>query len=65
MKLHDNTIAHIAKIIQMAIITGTDIVDHLRMMELELTENDILVLTQDYKSRQDNSVEEMIKKVSN
>lgn len=65
MKLHDNTIAHIAKIIQMAIITGTDIVDHLRMMELELTENDILVLTQEYKSRQDNSVEEMIKKVSN
>ena len=65
MKLHDNTIAHIAKIIQMAIITGTDIVDHLRMMELELTENDILVLAQEYKSRQDNSVEEMIKKVSN
>tara|TARA_B100000927_G_scaffold6852_1_gene5457 strand:+ start:1039 stop:1236 length:198 start_codon:yes stop_codon:yes gene_type:complete len=65
MKLHDNTIAHIAKIIQMAIITGTDIVDHLRMMELELSENDILVLTQEYKSRQDNSVEEMIKKVSN
>ncbi len=65
MKLHDNTIAHIAKIIQMAIITGTDIVDHLRMMELELSENDILVLTQEYKSHQDNSVEEMIKKVSN
>jgi len=34
MKLHDNCISHIAKIVQLAILTGTDIVDNLRAMEL-------------------------------
>ena len=32
-KLSDNAIAHIAKIVQVAILTGTDIVDNLRMAE--------------------------------
>ena len=42
MKLHDNTIAHIAKIIQMAILSGTDIVDHLRMARFTSDEEEIL-----------------------
>ena len=33
-KLSDDTIAHIAKTLQVALITGTDIVDNLRIMEL-------------------------------
>ena len=35
MKLNDEVIAHIAKQLQLAILTGTDIVDNLRMIRLQ------------------------------
>jgi len=35
MKLNDQVIAHIAKQLQMAILTGTDIIDNLRMIRLK------------------------------
>tara|TARA_B100000674_G_C37706394_1_gene853050 strand:+ start:331 stop:546 length:216 start_codon:yes stop_codon:yes gene_type:complete len=35
MKLTDEVIAHIAKQLQMAILTGTDIIDNLRMIKLQ------------------------------
>ena len=38
MKLSDSTIAHMVKLLQMAIMTGTDITDNFRM--IELVEND-------------------------
>ena len=34
MKLSDDTIAHMVKLLQMAIMTGTDITDNFRMLEL-------------------------------
>jgi len=34
MKLSDEVIGHIAKQLQIAILTGTDVVDNLRMIEL-------------------------------
>ena len=34
MKLSDEVIGHIAKQLQIAILTGTDIVDNLRMIDL-------------------------------
>jgi hypothetical protein len=34
MKLSDEVIAHIAKQLQMAILTGTDVVDNLRLIKL-------------------------------
>lgn len=34
MKLSDNTIAHVVRLLQMALLTGTDISDNLRMLEL-------------------------------
>ena len=64
MKLHDNTIAHIAKLVQMAIITGTDVVDHLRMMDLEVKDEDVLVLCEEYKKNQDLSIQDMLQKAS-
>jgi hypothetical protein len=33
-KLDDSSIAHIVKLIQLGFITGTDVVDHFRMIEL-------------------------------
>ena len=60
MHLDDKTIGHIAKLIQLAIITGTDIVDHLRMMKLELTEENSLVLDKEYNEIHDTSLQTMI-----
>lgn len=60
MKLHDNTIGHIAKLIQMAILTGTDVIDHLRMLELQQDDNSMLVLQKDYVEVFDNSLQKMI-----
>ena len=59
MKLNDSSIAHIAKLIQMALLTGTDIVDHLRMMELEDSEGS-LVLGSEYAEVFDHSLQKMI-----
>ena len=58
-KLHDTTIAHIAKILQVAILTGTDIIDHLRLIDLE-EEGDFLVLNTDYSDNHNKSIQEML-----
>ena len=41
MKLNDEVIAHIAKQLQLAILTGTDIVDNLRMIRLVVEGNEL------------------------
>ena len=47
MKLSDNTISHLIKLLQVALLTGTDITDNFRMIELE--ENDgKLDINEDY-----------------
>ena len=60
MNLHDNTIAQIVKLIQMALLTGTDIVDHLRMMQLSIDENNKILLDSEYKKVFENSIEKMV-----
>jgi len=37
--LSDATIGHIAQLLQMAILTGTDIIDHLRMAKFTASQN--------------------------
>jgi len=59
MKLNDEVIAHIAKILQMALITGTDIVDHLRMMVLDENEG-MLSLNQEYNENNEANIQRMI-----
>ena len=58
-KLSDNAIAHIAKIVQVAILTGTDIVDNLRMAEFVET-NGILDLSPDYHETFNSNIQAMI-----
>ena len=41
MKLNDHVIAHIAKQLQLAILTGTDIIDNLRMIRLQEEEGQL------------------------
>ena len=47
MKLSDDTIAHMVKLLQIAIMTGTDITDNFRMLELTESEG-VLEIDQDY-----------------
>ena len=60
MKLSDTVIAHVAQIIQLAILTGTDIVDHMRMLTLVEDEGGLLQLDPDYEARSDDNVQRMI-----
>ena len=61
MKLNDEVIAHIAKQLQLAILTGTDIVDNLRQVELEVDpETNKLVANRDYLNSFDHNVNSMI-----
>ena len=62
MKLSDAVIAHIAKLIQLGILTGTDVVDHLRT--IRLTESDgELYLTDECRNQSDDNIEKMLKEI--
>lgn len=61
-KLSDTVIGHIAQMLQMAILTGTDIVYHFRMIRLEpsgLDPNE-LVLTKEYSEQSDSNMEKLL-----
>ena len=61
-KLSDDVIAHIAKALQIALLTGTDIVDNLRMVELTVA-NEKLVLSPDCQESFNSNLEAMIESV--
>ena len=63
MKLHDNSIAHIAKIIQMAILSGTDIIDHLRMVRFSANEDEFLIIDEEYEEIFNSSINKMMKNI--
>jgi len=50
-RMSDEVISQIAKLVQLAIITGTDIVDNLRMIRVQVSDSDdlSLVLTPEYR----------------
>tara|TARA_B100000212_G_scaffold110904_2_gene82501 strand:+ start:7921 stop:8178 length:258 start_codon:yes stop_codon:yes gene_type:complete len=62
-KLDDSVVSHVAKLLQVALLTGTDIVDHMRMIRLKThtQDNAVLVLEDEYRSIFDNSLETMVK----
>ena len=63
--LSDQTIGQVAKLIQVAILTGTDIIDNLRDMELTIGEDGNLVLSPDYSEKFSTNVETMVKEAAN
>lgn len=63
MKLSDNVIAHVAQIIQLAILTGTDVVDHMRMIVL-LEEDGYLELDPEYSTISENNLQRMLDEAS-
>ena len=59
MKFSDNLISNIARTLQIAIISGTDIVDHLRSFEVEESDG-TLNLTKDSLERIDREISSML-----
>ena len=64
MRLDDEVIAHVAKLLQLSIITGTDIVDHMRMMRLQVDEETgTLCLNQEYVENSEANVQKMLDEI--
>jgi hypothetical protein len=59
-KLSDEVITQIAKLVQLAILTGTDVVDNLRMVELTDLEDNTLTLTKEYRELSENQIEKLL-----
>ena len=64
LKFNDEVIAHVAKLLQLAIISGTDIVDHMRMVEL-IEQEGQLYLTPEYTQRSEENIERMLQEINN
>jgi hypothetical protein len=62
MKFSDQLISDIARTLQIAILSGTDIVDHLRTFEVE-NEEGLLELTEDSKERIEKEIESMLGRI--
>ncbi len=61
MAFSDEVVGQIAKAVQLAIITGTDVVDNLRMMRVETDdETGLLVLTDEYREIASNQIEKLM-----
>lgn len=63
LKLSDETIAHIAKIIQVAILSGTDIVDHLRLLTLVKKDDNYLVPSPETSETFEKNIQDMLKDI--
>ena len=63
LKLSDEAIGNIAKMVQIAILTGTDIVDNMRMMRLVDSGDGNLVLEENYKNSFDDNINGMLNAV--
>ena len=59
MKLDDSTIGHIAKTLQVALLTGTDIVDNLRQVRL-VEEDGVLLIDPEYMDEFNNNLEKLL-----
>ena len=60
-KLCDTVLARVMQIVQEAMLTGTDCVDLMRVMELQESDSGALVLTDDYKQLVKKEHDDLIK----
>jgi hypothetical protein len=63
-RLSDETISQIAKLLQIAIITGTDIVDNLRTIRLKSDDGEFLDPTADYLDNFEANLNRMIENMA-
>ena len=64
IKLNDSVIAHFVKLLQLGLLTGTDIVDHFRMVRLTLEEEEELFLNKEYMLAQEENINKMLKEAA-
>ena len=62
-KFDDNVISIIAKTLQLAILSGTDVVDNLRQIEVQENENGMLSITPNYNSQFEHWVAKMLEEL--
>jgi len=62
-RLSDQSIGQIANLLQVAILTGTDVIDHMRMIVFEADEKGSLVPTDEYQEVFDETIEKMLRNV--
>tara|TARA_Y100000310_G_scaffold91181_1_gene88487 strand:+ start:7448 stop:7672 length:225 start_codon:yes stop_codon:yes gene_type:complete len=64
-KLSDNVLRRIVQIVQEGFLTGTDVADHMRMIKLDVDENNSsqLVLTEEYKTLVEGQHESMLSEI--
>ena len=62
-KFDDSVISTIAKTLQLALLTGTDVVDNLRQIELTETTDGLLGVTPNYNSQFEHWVAKMLEEL--
>ena len=64
LRLNDSVIAHLAKLLQLSILTGTDIVDHMRQVRVVETDGE-LYLTEKYEAQSEHNIQRMLTEIEN
>ena len=64
-RLSDNCIVQIVRLVQLGILTGTDISDQLRLMEVQPGENDMLVPTPSFMENFENNIQRLSQEANN
>jgi hypothetical protein len=60
-RLDDNVLRRIVQIVQEGMLTGTDVADHMRLLNLEEgSEPGVLVLTEEYKAYVESTHERLL-----
>tara|TARA_Y100001970_G_scaffold175292_1_gene213814 strand:- start:3838 stop:4110 length:273 start_codon:yes stop_codon:yes gene_type:complete len=59
--MDDTTIGHVAQLLQLAILTGTDIIDHFRTARFTTSDEGTLTLHPDYAENFDDNVQKMLR----
>ena len=61
LNFSDSAIAHIVKLLQIAILSGTDIVDHMRQMSFVSDDEGHLSVSTDSEAILENTIHDMLK----
>jgi ABC-type iron transport system FetAB ATPase subunit len=60
MTLTDNAISHIAQLVQVAILTGTDIVDNLRLAQFVSNKDHQIDISPDYYENFNSNIQRLV-----
>ena len=62
LKVDDSVLANFVRLVQLGILTGTDVTDWMRMIRLEpsVEDSNVLVMTEEYTKNSDAHVEKLL-----